>query len=141
MVAERESCCGCRSTQGIDYRIMRFMWLVGSDMARLSFARCALLTVAMMLAVCACHSGAATGTATLSWQVPTTNTDGSPIGTITGYDIYYGTSPSAMTQTIHLTNPNDTVYVVQHLRPGTYYFSVATTTASGTSAHTPPMST
>jgi hypothetical protein len=110
-------------------------------MARLSFARCALLAVAMTLAVCACGSRSATGTATLSWTVPTTNTDGSPIGTITGYYIYYGTSPAAMTQTLQLTNPSATTYVVEHLRPGTYYFSVAASTAAGTSARTPPMST
>ena len=110
-------------------------------MAGLSFARCALLAVAMTLAVCAC-SKAATGTVTVSWTAPTTNTDGSPMGAITGYYIYYGPSPAAMTQTILLTdNPSATSYVVQHLRPGTYYFSIAASTASGMSARTLPVAT
>jgi hypothetical protein len=69
------------------------------------------------------------------------NTDGSPIGAITGYTIYYGPSPAAMTQTIQIADPRATSYFVQHLRPGTYYFSVATSTASGTSARTAPMAT
>jgi hypothetical protein len=109
-------------------------------MAPLSVVRFALLAAMMTAVICACHSGA-TGTAVLSWAPPTENTDGSPIGTITGYDIYYGPTPAAMTQTLHLTDPNGTTYLVQHLRPGTYYFSVAASTASGTSAPTPPVST
>jgi hypothetical protein len=111
-------------------------------MAILSFARFALLAVTMTLAVCACGSKSATETVTVSWTAPTTNTDGSPIGTITGYYIYYGPSPAAMTQTIRLTDdPSATSYVVRHLAPGTYYFSVAASTTSGTSARTPPVST
>jgi len=111
-------------------------------MEGLSFARDALLSVAMTLAVCACGSKAGTGTATVSWTAPTTNTDGSPMGTITGYYIYYGPSPAAMTQTIRVTDdPSATSYVVKHLRPGTYYFSVAASTASGMSAQTPPVAT
>jgi hypothetical protein len=35
--------------------------------------------------------GATTGTATLSWSAPTTNTDGTPVTTLIGYHIYYGT--------------------------------------------------
>jgi len=111
-------------------------------MTRLSFARCALLAVAMTLVVCACGSSEpANGTVTLSWNAPTTNTDGSPIGTITGYTIYYGSDPTAMTQTIQIADPKATSYFVQHMRPGTYYFSVATSTASGTSARTLPVPT
>jgi hypothetical protein len=117
-------------------------------MAGLSFARRALLAIAMTPLVCACGSSEpakpaepANGIATLSWNAPTTNADGSPIGTITGYTIYYGSDPTAMTQTIQIADPKATSYVVQQLRPGTYYFSVATSTASGTSARTSPVPT
>jgi len=116
--------------------------LVRLDMARLSFARCALIAVAMTLVVCACGSSEpAKGTVTLSWTEPTTNTDGSPIGAITGYTIYYGPSPTAMTQTIQIADPKVTAYIVQHMQPGTYYFSVSTSTAFGTSARTLPVPT
>jgi len=55
-------------------------------MARLGFARCVLQAVAIALVVCACGSSEpANGTVMLSWNAPTTNTDGSPIGTVTGY--------------------------------------------------------
>ena len=43
---------------------------------------------------------ASTGTATLSWVPPTENTDGTPVTTLTGYHIYYGTSEGALTQSI-----------------------------------------
>jgi hypothetical protein len=72
-----------------------------------------------------------TGTATLSWSAPTRNADGSPVSPIAGYYIYYGLSPTAMTQSIQLSDPSATSYVVRHLNPGTYYFGVAAYSASG----------
>jgi hypothetical protein len=36
-----------------------------------------------------------------------------------------------MTQTIHVSDPGATSYVVRHLSPGTYYFSVAAYSTSG----------
>src|SRR5580698_8272340 len=43
------------------------------------------------IAVNAPPAGPATGSATLSWTVPTENTNGTPLTNLAGYHIYYGT--------------------------------------------------
>jgi len=75
---------------------------------------------------------ATTGTATLSWEAPVQNTNGSILNDLTGYTIYYGTNSAALTQTIIITNPSETTYVVKNLSAGTYYFSVAADASDGT---------
>jgi len=67
-----------------------------------------------------------TGSATLSWAPPTTNTDGSPLTNLAGYKVYWGTSPADFPNFVTLNNPGLTTYVVSNLVPGTYFF-VATT--------------
>jgi hypothetical protein len=74
---------------------------------------------------------AATGSADVSWTPPTTNTDGSTLTNLAGYNIYYGTSPSALTQRLQVTNAGLTDYVVSGLTAGTWYFSVTAYTTSG----------
>jgi hypothetical protein len=72
------------------------------------------------------------GTASLSWTAPTQNTDGTPLTDLAGYTIYYGTSPSDLTQTVQLADPSATGYVVSNLSAGTYYFAVAAYTTVAT---------
>ncbi|GFE78161.1 hypothetical protein GCM10011487_01610 [Steroidobacter agaridevorans] len=72
------------------------------------------------------------GGATLSWTAPTTNTDGSTLTNLAGYRIAYGTSSSALTQTVQVANPSVTNYTISNLSPGTYYFSVRAYTSNGT---------
>jgi hypothetical protein len=72
------------------------------------------------------------GSASLTWTAPTENTDGTPLTDLAGYTIYYGTSPTDLTQTIQLPNPGATSYEVSNLSAGTYYFAVAAYTALGT---------
>lgn len=67
---------------------------------------------------------ATTGSATLRWTPPTQNTDGSALTNLVGYTIVYGTSPTALTQTITLTTPSVSTYVVDKLAPGTWYFAL-----------------
>jgi hypothetical protein len=64
----------------------------------------------------------ATGSATLSWIPPTTNTDGSPLTNLAGYRIYWGTTQGTYPNSATLSNPGLTSYVVGSLTPGTYYF-------------------
>lgn len=71
------------------------------------------------------------GTVTLNWQPPTQNSDGSPITGLAGYNIYYGTASQSYSQSIKLTNPGLTTYVVENLPAGTYYFSIAAYDATG----------
>jgi hypothetical protein len=72
------------------------------------------------------------GTATLTWTAPTTNTDGTPVTTLTGFHIYYGTNQSALTQSIAVSGATTTTYEVTGLASGTWYFAVAADAADGT---------
>ncbi len=78
------------------------------------------------------EANSATGSADVSWTPPTTNTDGSTLTNLAGYNIYYGTSPSALTQKLQVTNAGLTDYVVSGLTSGTWYFAVTAYTTSGT---------
>lgn len=71
------------------------------------------------------------GTATLNWTAPTTNTDGSALTDLAGYHIHYGTSPSALSTTIDVGSPGTLSYTVASLASGTWYFAVSAYTTSG----------
>ena len=73
-----------------------------------------------------------TGSVILSWQPPTQNADGSPLRDLAGYNIYVGTGTGNYdVQEIRLDNPGLTTYVVENLRPGTYYFAATAVNSSG----------
>lgn len=72
------------------------------------------------------------GSATLSWVPPTTNTDGTPLTDLTGFVISYGTSPSALSQTVTITSAATLAYTIQGLSAGTWYFEIAAVTSAGT---------
>jgi hypothetical protein len=72
------------------------------------------------------------GTATLTWVPPTQNTDGTPVTTLSGYHIYYGTSASALTQSIVISSASTTSYEITGLSSGTWYFAVAADATDGT---------
>jgi hypothetical protein len=65
-----------------------------------------------------------TGSVTLSWLPPTTNTNGTPLTNLAGYKIYYGTSSSSLTQSSQVTNSGISTFVIDNLSPATWYFSV-----------------
>ena len=67
-------------------------------------------------------SQAATGSVTLTWTAPTTNTDGSPLTDLKAYMIYYGTSQGNYPNEIRIDNPGLTSYVIDNLTANTYYF-------------------
>ena len=71
------------------------------------------------------------GRATLSWTAPTENEDGSTLSNLAGYRIMYGTSASALTNTIQITNPSVTTYVVENLAPAIWYFAVTAVNSTG----------
>jgi fibronectin type III domain protein len=72
-----------------------------------------------------------TGTATLSWQAPTTNTDGAALTDLAGYRIYYGMNHDDLTQTVQLTGLGLQTYVVDDLGTGTWYFAIKAVTSAG----------
>ena len=76
-------------------------------------------------------AGRQVGSATLSWQPPTSNTDGSPLVNLAGYVIRYGTSLNALATEVRVSNPGLTTYVVSELEPATWYFQVSAYNSSG----------
>jgi len=76
-------------------------------------------------------SSQTTGSATLSWQPPTSNTDGSPLTNLAGYVVRYGTAPDALNVQVRIDNPGLVTYVVSDLTPATWYFQVVAYNALG----------
>jgi hypothetical protein len=62
--------------------------------------------------------------ATLTWNPPTTNTNGTPITALSGYIVSYGTSPTALTNKVSVIAPASTV-VIPGLTTGPWYFAIA----------------
>jgi len=76
-------------------------------------------------------AGDSLGSATLKWQPPTSNTDGSPLTNLAGYVIRYGTSPAGLSTEVRIANPGLTTYMVSELTPATWYFQVSAYNTSG----------
>jgi hypothetical protein len=76
-------------------------------------------------------STAATGSATLSWQPPTENADGSPLTNLAGYVIRYGTQSDALAMEVRIGNPGITSSVIEGLTPAKWYFTVSAYTSTG----------
>ena len=74
---------------------------------------------------------AGTGSLTVNWSAPNTNSDGSTLTNLAGYRISYGTSASSLTQTVDLTNPSLSSYMIDSLTSGTWYFSMKSYTSAG----------
>ncbi len=73
----------------------------------------------------------ALGTATLSWEAPTTNVDGSPLDNLAGYEIAWGGASGNYPNSVTVMNPGITSYVVENLANGTHFFAVKSISASG----------
>jgi hypothetical protein len=67
----------------------------------------------------------------VTWAAPTAYTNGSALTDLAGYIVYYGTSPSALTQSVDVPNAGATDYVVEGLTGGTWYFAVVAYTNTG----------
>ena len=70
------------------------------------------------------------GSATLNWQPPTQNEDGTALIDLAGYNIYWG-APGNYTNSVAINNPGLTSYVVENLAPGTYEFVATAFNAAG----------
>jgi hypothetical protein len=73
----------------------------------------------------------ATGSATVSWTPPTTNTDGSPLTNLAGYKVYWGTALGNYPNSVTLNGAGLTSYVVTNLTPGTWYFVATALNSNG----------
>jgi len=62
---------------------------------------------------------------------PTENSDGSVLSNLAGYTVYYGTSPSSLTQSVKVSNPGLASYTMTNLPSGTWYFAVTSYSSAG----------
>ena len=72
------------------------------------------------------------GSATLSWEAPTTNTNGTALTDLAGYRIYYGPTAVKLDHTVQISTVGLQTYVIEGLEPGSWYFAVMAVAANGT---------
>jgi hypothetical protein len=75
---------------------------------------------------------------TLSWLAPSGNTNGTALTNLAGFNIYYGTSATAMTQKISIHTVGVLTYVISNLSAGTWYFAVTSINAAGVESSPSP---
>ena len=75
--------------------------------------------------------GTGTGTATLRWNAPAYNTDGTPLTNLAGYRIYHGARPTALNDVRSIGNPGITLFVFDNLASGTHYFAISAVNSFG----------
>lgn len=71
------------------------------------------------------------GAVTLDWTAPTQNTDGTVLTNLGGYRVHYGMTEMNLTESVELTNPGLTSYVVSNLSSGTWFFGVTAYSTAG----------
>ena len=71
------------------------------------------------------------GTATVNWTPPVSNTDGSTLTNLSGYNIHYGTASATLNQTVKVSNVGLTSYTMTNLSSGTWYFAVTAYNSAG----------
>ncbi|RQW87787.1 MAG: hypothetical protein EHM79_07130 [Geobacter sp.] len=104
------------------------------------------LAMSVMFSVAGCGSGSggsgtssvegsgtiadntATGSITLAWDAPT-NSDGTPVVNVAGYNVYYGTSSGVYDKNV--STGTQTTCTINGLMPGTYYLAVTCYDSSG----------
>lgn len=75
--------------------------------------------------------GTATGWARLQWTPPEQREDGSPVGSLSGYSIYYGNQSGTYDHIVNIANPGVTSYLIEGLGEGTWYFAMTAVTDDG----------
>jgi len=77
-------------------------------------------------------SSVSSGSVTLTWIEPTTNTNGSALTDLAGYTVEYGTSPAELDAVANIDGPSTTTYTVNGLAAGTWYFAISAYASDGT---------
>jgi hypothetical protein len=76
-------------------------------------------------------SQSVSGRATLSWQAPTDNVDGSPLTDLAGFRVYYGNSANDLRYFMQVADPGARSRIVEDLTVGTWYFAATAYDQSG----------
>jgi hypothetical protein len=71
------------------------------------------------------------GTATVSWEPPTTRTDGSTLTDLAGYRVYYGKDQASLTHMVEIAEFGQTSQFIGNLDTGTWYFAVTAIDSQG----------
>jgi Putative Ig domain len=71
------------------------------------------------------------GSATVSWTVPTENSDGSTATNLSGFNVYYGTDSGNLSQKVAVKSITQTSQGFSGLASGTWYFAVTTLNSAG----------
>jgi hypothetical protein len=71
------------------------------------------------------------GSATLTWDAPLKNVDGSALTDLAAYKLYYGRNPGDYSSEILIDNPGVTTYVVENLVADTYFFAITAINEAG----------
>lgn len=74
---------------------------------------------------------AASGVATLRWELPPSKVDGSPLDDLAGFRIVYGRSSDDLDRSVFIDNPATTNYEFTGLTSGIWYFAVIAVNANG----------
>jgi Fibronectin type III domain len=74
---------------------------------------------------------AATHAVTLTWTVPTANTDGSALVDLVGWTVRYGTDAANLSMIRLVNGASTTTLTIDGLAAGTYYFDVKARNAAG----------
>ena len=69
--------------------------------------------------------------ATISWDPPATNADGSALTDLAGYRIYVGSTPHQLVPILTLDDAARTGYVLEGLSPGLHYFAMTAVNSVG----------
>jgi hypothetical protein len=64
------------------------------------------------------------GSATVFWDVPTTNADGSPLTDLAGFRVRYGTASQNYTEELEVNDATTESLLIEDLAPATYFFVV-----------------
>ena len=65
------------------------------------------------------------GSATVSWDIPTTNADGSDLDDLAGFNIHYRLASGTFSDTEVINDNTATSVVITDLQPGSWYFAVS----------------
>jgi hypothetical protein len=72
-----------------------------------------------------------TGSATLAWTPPSSNTNGTKLTDLAGFYVYDGPSPGSLSLVSTIANPAATSYTVANIPAGTWYFTVVAFDSAG----------
>ncbi len=76
------------------------------------------------------------GSATVSWDIPTNNVDGSPMTDLAGFRVHYGTASQNYVEVVEVNDATTGSKLIEDLEPATYFFAVTAVDLAGNESAT-----